>query len=259
MPRAVAESGDFSRRIDKRLLKVGVRRAACAEADRDDARRDVARADRAVHVVARSGVNIAIRVQAVAFDQFLRDFADAFGGRPHRREFRFQARINRIDDALRPLPGCDVIQRRAGRVARLHDLHAAVFAAGQVIIDKIMHEEKRRRVVVNFALVPVNMEDFGGGVARALAVADLFDHRIESADLFGQQIAFGLRRKIVPQLGARAAEIALFIERNEAVLLAGNRHRKHVALIDARFRQLLEQRVHRLDPHVRIRLARAFA
>ncbi len=58
---AVAEAGDFAPGIDDRLLAVGVDRARGAEAGRDAARRDVARADRAHHVVAAARADDDVR------------------------------------------------------------------------------------------------------------------------------------------------------------------------------------------------------
>ena len=68
-------------------------------------------------------------------------------------------------------------ERGTGGIAGLH----YGYPAGQVPVDVVVDHEESTGTGVGLRLVPEQVQDLGRGVAGALAVAHLLDHRLGPA------------------------------------------------------------------------------
>ncbi len=114
-----------------------------------------------------------------------------------------------------------------------------------------MHQKKGGGFGKGLGFVARHVKDFGCGVAGALAVADLCNHRIHAPACFCQQPALLFRAEIVPEFGPFSRKLPLLVQGDQAVLLTGNRDRADVGHGEAGLLQTLQENVQSPDPHGR--------
>jgi hypothetical protein len=192
-------------------------------AGRDHSRHRVARADGPHHIVAAARADQHLLTQPqFARRRFLQK-AGRFVAGNKRRQRALQLRANGLDDRARPLVLLDIEQGRAAGVAEFHD-----FVSCQPKIQIIVRQQHRRQSRVMLRLLAFEPQDFGGSESGQDGVANFFDDGRRTAQLVRDLIAFGGSRSIAPKLG-RANDLALLIQRHEAVLLSAHPDRSDFA------------------------------
>ena len=150
--------------------------------------------------------------------------------------------VDEIEDVPRPGAAADIHQGGAGGVAVLH----AEFA-GEVKIEVVVRKEDGREPGEILRLVPFQPEDFRRGEAGEHVHADFFNHGLGAAEVGADSVAFSGGGGVAPELGG--ADDLAFVERDEAVLLAGDADAADLARRAAqRFEDLLDGGVDGLRP-----------
>ena len=124
--------------------------------------------------------------------------------------------INRVQDGAGPFALAHVEQGGAAGVAVFHGL-----LAGEPEIEVIVRQQHRGQALVVLRLVLLQPENLGRGEAGQDGVAERANGLLEPAELLGDLVALGGGGGVAPELG-RADDLAVLVERHEAVLLAAD-------------------------------------
>ena len=212
----VAKGGDLTAGVDDGFGGAGVDGAAGAEAGGDDAGAGVAGADGTHHVVAAAGADEDVGAEAEGLGGGGLEVAGGLVAGAKRGKLGGKVGVDGGEGGGGPLAFADVEEGGAAGVAVFHG-----GLAGEPVVEVVVGQEDGGEAGEVFRLVAFEPENLGGGEAGGDGVADGFDGGLESAEVAGDLLALRNGGGVAPEFGG-ADDLALFVEGDEAVLLAAD-------------------------------------